>query len=179
MWVFHVPRVYVCICMCKYMSRGGAAEGHCVFHYCLHCFPAEIPVADDSCNLVVGSGASPFPLHSPSCTSTSSPTLSALRGRDKHHMCTGKVMGGMAALISERLAADKANGCGEAWAPALLRNKHFHFVCLEWRMERWRWRIGGEGRESGGRGNGRGCYSILTDQSESGEICILSTLKAC
>lgn len=97
-------------------------------------------------------------------------------------MCTGKVMGGMAALISERLPADKANGCGEAWASALLRNKHFHFVWLEWRMERWKWWIDdlrSSGGREGGRGdgwNGCGCYSILTDQSESGEICILSTI---
>lgn len=42
------------------------------------------------------------------------PPLCSLIGRDSHHMCKGKVMGGMAALISERLPADKANGCGEA-----------------------------------------------------------------
>lgn len=64
-----------------------------------------------------------------------------LIGRDSHHMCGGKVMGGMAALISERLPADKANGCGEAWASALPCNKHFHFVWLEWRMEWWKWWI--------------------------------------
>lgn len=69
-------------------------------------------------------------------------------------MCTGKVMGGMAALISERLPADKANGCGEAWASALLRNKHFHFVWLEWRMERWKWWID-DLRSSGGKEGGR------------------------
>lgn len=40
-----------------------------------------------------------------------SPLLSTPIGRDSHHM---EVMGGMAALISERLPADKANGCGEA-----------------------------------------------------------------
>lgn len=94
-------------------------------------------------------------------------------------MCKGKVMGGMAALISERLPADKANGCGEAWASALLRNKHFHFVWLEWRMERWKWWMD-DLRSRRGRGgdgwNGCGCYSILTDQSEGGEICILSTI---
>lgn len=33
-----------------------------------------------------------------------------------------------------------------------------------------------QGREGGDRWNGCGCYSILTDQSESGEICILSTI---
>lgn len=69
-------------------------------------------------------------------------------------MCTGKVMGGMAALISERLPADKANGCGEAWASALLRNKHFHFVWLEWRMERWKWWID-DLRSSGGKEGAR------------------------
>lgn len=42
------------------------------------------------------------------------PPLCTLIGGDSHHMCKGKVMGGMAALISERLPADKANGCGEA-----------------------------------------------------------------
>lgn len=31
-------------------------------------------------------------------------------------------------------------------------------------------------RGAGGRWNGCGCYSILTDQSEGGEICILSTI---
>lgn len=35
---------------------------------------------------------------------------------------------------------------------------------------------GGEGRRGGDRWNGCGCYSILTDQSEGGEICILSTV---
>lgn len=79
------------------------------------------------------------------------PPLSTLIGRDSHHMCKGKVMGGMAALISERLPADKANGCGEAWASALLRNKHFHFVWLEWRMERWKWWID-DLRNRGGMG---------------------------
>lgn len=65
-------------------------------------------------------------------------------------------MGGMAALISRRLPADKANGCGEAWASALLRNKHFHFVWLEWRMERWKWWIDDLRSSGGGRERGRG-----------------------
>lgn len=123
-----------------------------------------------------GSGATPSLFLS---LSPLPPPLSTLIGRDSHHMCMGKVMGGMAALISERLPADKANGCGEAWASALLRNKHFHFVWLQWRMERWKWWID-DLRSRGGRGgdgwNGCGCYSILTDQSEGGEICILSTI---
>lgn len=86
-------------------------------------------------------------VHLPVFASPSFPSLPPsapspfLIGRDSHHMCKGEVMGGMAALISERLPADKANGCGEAWASALLRNKHFHFVRLEWRMERWKWWI--------------------------------------
>lgn len=88
-----------------------------------------------------GSGASSSPSSPPLPYSPSIPAPSTLRGRDCHHMCKGKVMGGMAALISERLPADKANGCGEAWASALLCNKHFHFVCLDWRMERWKWWI--------------------------------------
>lgn len=39
-------------------------------------------------------------------------------------------------------------------------------------------REGGKGGAGGGddRWNGCGCYSILTDQSEGGEICILSTI---
>lgn len=87
-------------------------------------------------------------VHLPLFTSPSFPSLLLppssspfLIGRDSHHMCKGKVMGRMAALISERLPADKANGCGEAWASALLCNKHFHFVWLEWRIERWKWWI--------------------------------------
>lgn len=144
----------------------------------LFLFPAQDFDWKMSCRasyLSGGSGASPS-LSSPSLP----PPLSTLIGRDSHHMCKGKVMGGMAALISERLPADKANGCGEAWASALLRNKHFHFVWLEWRMERWKWWID-DLRIRGGRGeidrwNGCGCYSILTDQSEGGEICILSTI---
>lgn len=98
-----------------------------------------------------GSGASPSLFLS---LSPLPPPLSTLIGRDSHHMCTGKVMGGMAALISERLPADKANGCGEAWASALLRNKHFHFVWLQWRMERWKWWID-DLRSRGGRGGRR------------------------
>lgn len=67
------------------------------------------------------------------------PPPSTLISRDSHHMWKGKVMGGMAALILGRLPADKAKGCGEAWASALLCNKYFHFVCWEWRMVRWKW----------------------------------------
>lgn len=33
-----------------------------------------------------------------------------------------------------------------------------------------------QGRGGGDRWNGCGCYSILTDQSEGDEICILSTI---
>lgn len=48
-------------------------------------------------------------------------------------------------------------------------------------MERWKWRMDdlrsrGE-REEIDRRNGCGCYSILTDQSEGDEICILSTMS--
>lgn len=150
-------------------------------YYCF-CFPPRILTEKwVAVHLICQGDQVHLPLFPPpSFPPSLPPPLSTLIGRDSHHMCKGKVMGGMAALISERLPADKPNGCGEAWASALLRNKHFHFVWLEWRMERWKWWIddlriwGGRGERD--RWNGWGCYSILTDQSEGGEICILSTI---
>lgn len=108
-------------------------------YYCF-CFSAQVFDWKMGCHasyLSGGSGASPLSLPPLSSFLQSLPLI----GRDSHHMCGGKVMGGMAALISERLPADKANGCGEAWASALPCNKHFHFVWLEWRMEWWKWWI--------------------------------------
>lgn len=127
------------ICCCSEVSTVGLTYIP-IKEYCF-CFPTSDFGWKMGCHasyLWGGSGASPPSLLALVPLPPPPPTLI---GRDSHHMCKGKVMGGMAALILERLPADKANGCGEAWASALLRNKHFHFVWLEWRMERWKWWI--------------------------------------